>query len=417
MRRPPGSGPLLRTPDELDDPGTTQERLVRLERSRVLFADHALLQHDFPRLRDARLLQTNPALAELEPSAQRDALDGVRTDWLLHQAGWISAPQAVQSRVNTPIPHTRQTRAAWRPPRYGRAAVVQTDDGPGLLDLKGVGVARGRHPQLRRYQTGLCSLPELIRGVLMAWTIDRIFQAAAPEFRAMPIYGLLDPGFRLLRPVGRKEIPAAVLVRRAHRRPKGGVELPRQGSRHEYLKFELEMLLRSYGLTSTNEGTRLEVDRHQGAVRVRYAGDRMDLSPKELDELLQRVGPLPVAFDGVNIQLTREVEQPGARAVVVDFGHFQVATHFELPVASLVRDRRVRWGGALRPGDAGFVQPDPVLRLPDHVWSKPAHRAVVSAICDDIVAGGLHGRALVRRLERVLADTDAHWRRPVAETA
>ena len=49
-------------------------------------------------------------------------------------------------------------------------------------------------------------------------------------------------------------------------------------------------------------------------------------------------------FDGLNVQLTREIATRDARAQLVDFGHFQVHRRFENPLASLAYKRLLRFG-------------------------------------------------------------------------
>lgn len=409
-------GPLLRDIAELDDPDIARERMLRLAGARVLFAEHALLQRDFPRLRTQAWIEREPGLASLAPGQLTIAVHERIDAWLLRQAAWISVPQAAQQLVNGPVTTGAQTRPGWRPPRYGRAAVVATDDGPGLLDLKGVGVPEGQRPRLASHANGLCLLEELLREICFNWMLAHIFTATrvgaatSVGFWCVPNYGLIDAGFdarRFDRPTWSR---AAVLVRRAHRRPRGGIELPRVGDREEQLKFEVEMLLRSYGLTSTNNWTRLHVAVERGQPRFVYH-DRVieGLSRERALELLARLGPAPIIHEGVNVQFTRDIDGPGCKAQLIDFGQYEWRERFELPVASLVRDRELRWGGAIRPGDRGYVQPHPRLQLPGRLWSAGPLLDFVAELAEQVRTGRIAGASLRAALADRIAQSVAGW--------
>ena len=364
---------------------------MRLGEAQVLFVDHQALRHDFPRLRH----KTDQAVEA----------------WFLRQGAWLSHPQAIQNKVNTRVAADLQdTQAAWRPPRYGRAAIVRTDDGSGLLDLKGVGVRPGVEPRLAAYGNGLCVLPELLRGVVMNWMIDAIFARAAPDLWTMPVYGILDLGFHVIRPSGRGSAPAALMVRRAHNRPRGGAELPLQGRPIERVKFEIEALLRSYGLTSTNAGTRLTLQGSGQDRQVFYGGARVrGISGEQMDNLWRRLGPAPVSVDGINVQLARGVLRPGKRAHLVDFGHYEYRRRFEHGLASLVRDRLLRCGHVLSPEHSAFVQPDPRLALPRERWEPKKLGAFISGLARSYDEGEIDGQEVRARLEALIQETVAGW--------
>ena len=407
-RAPPG--PLLQRPADLSDSETTIDRLLRLSNARVIFADHGLLQRDFPRLADERF-ERDPEIAALPPVARQEAIRRRIEAWLLDQAAFVSERQAAQDHVNTPIALTGEEKRAFRPPRYGRAAVVRTGDGPGLLDLKGIGVGPGCAPQRAPYETGLLIARGAFQEVLFQWMIDAIFDGAAPDLFTVPIYGVLDPGFLAYQPGQDAMIPAAILIRRAHRRPLGGVELPRPGGALERLKFEVEMLLRSYGFTSSSHATQLHLRDRDGRVRVLYGGSPMrNLHPLKLEELRRRFGPLPASYDGVNVQLALHDGQPGVRALLVDFGQFEYRTHFDMGVTSLVYSQWLPWRGALRPEHPAFVQPDPSLRLPEEDWATPALKEFLEVISSRLHGGEFSGEAVRAGIEARIARAVAHWR-------
>jgi hypothetical protein len=405
---------LLHDIDEVDDRRMRADQVHRVQTARIVFADHALLQHDFPALTTLTREQ--------------------RENWLLEHAGVISAAQLACTLVNTPIESAGEPRAAWRPARYGRAIIVQArEDGPnagarcGLLDVKGTGVAADRAPSLDFHSSGLCYVREVLREVLFQALIDAIFERAAPAFWTVPVYGVIDLGFDARRRSG-AALPAGALVRRAHRREPSG-ELPPRGSTAERTKLEIELLLRHYGVTSSNRGTQFTFERNAERVRVRYAGGTyVEPDATQQRMLAERLGTatLPLTCDGVNVQLTRELGASAElRAQLVDFGHYETRNRFEHPLVSLVRDHFMRWGAALWPTDAAFVQPTPSLRVPDTAWGSIRGRMgdveehgrsgddrpsiLAEELSQGFRAGTLTGEDVRTALKRRISETTAAW--------
>lgn len=394
-------GPLLRRAEELRD-RLRGEYAVQLADAQVVFADHALLQHDFPALRDGLLLAQHPHWNARPEPLRAELLRAERERLLLARAAVVSRAQAAQREANTRICTTRRRVRAWRPPRYGRALVTALPGG-GLLDLKGVGVAPNVRPSARHHLTGLCTLSELLYGILIQWAIDALCARDDPRLFTVPMYALVDPGFDAWQPRLRTFEPAAIQVRRGHRRPRRGIELPRLGTRLEALKLEIELRLRRRGLTSTNPATRLDLRIEGEVVRVFYGLQKVAwLRPKALRRLMRRTrfDGRDLSFDGVNLQLTREVRTKDARAQLVDFGHFQVRERFTNPLASLAYKRLVRFGRALFPDQPGFVRPDPRRRLPFATWQPDKLVPEMDALARDWRRGRLTGAAL----REVLAD-------------
>lgn len=387
-RFPPG--PLLRHIDELDDPGVASEEALRLADARVLFADHALLQHDFPQLRPEALVQRHPWLAGLSEHDRHREAGKLIEQWLLRNAGFISANQVKQARVNTPIRTTGERVTAYRPPRYGRSIVVSVhgnhsllppdspwlDEPDGLLDLKGAGVSPQAVPRQQSHSNGLFYLGRALADLVFQWVIDEVFRRAVPYFWTVPVYGVLDLGFDVKRrdvPGATPTTPAGMLIRRAHRRFPGGVELPRSGSDQERLMFQIEMLLRHYGITSSNDGTWLELAMDDGRLKVSYGGEpATDLSERQLEVIrrLSRIGTSPLVFEGINIQMVRDYSYTPQHAQLFDFGQYRIRPSFDNPVMSLVRNRVLRWGSAMWPGDPHFVQPHPDLAISYERWGR-----------------------------------------------
>jgi hypothetical protein len=364
----------------------------------------------------------------LPSEAREEALRRTREDWLLGRAGVVSVTQAAQAAVNTRIRAGDAVREVWRPTRYGRGLVVPAETSGGLLDLKGAGVAEGSEPSLKYHSSGLCSLGELFREFLFQSLIDEIFRRSAPCFWTVPVYGLIDLGFDVHSPGG-ESVPAGLLVRRAHRRRAGGMELPTRFSVEEQTQVEVELLLRHYGLTSSNRGTRFRFEEGTDGPRVFYAGDAVtDLSPDDLKVMRGRLREtkLPTECDGINIQMARGVAPTGrARAQLVDFGHYEMRGRFTDALVSLVCDQPLRWGAAVRPGEPAFVRPSPALRLSESKWGfgrrpsasprRPRRSegegpsALAHALARNFRAGRLTGEDVRHELTRFVADSIAHW--------
>jgi hypothetical protein len=264
-----------------------------------MLADYELLRADCPRLR----------------SVCHSDIDAC----LLDQAALISAEQAAQQITNAPISVTGDERPGWRPPHYGRSAVVQTTNGPGILDVKGVGMPRGKKPRRRPYETGLWEAYVALWEAQFQWVLDAIVERVAPDLWTLPIYAILDTGVLTFPQHYDGFVPGAITARRAHRRPRGN-ELPKPGSQQEFLKFEVEMLLRSYGITSTR-GTQLEIREENQHPDILYNGRPIEyLNLAQRNEMLRRFGPPPARYDCLNIQLVENQFQLGIRAELVDFG-------------------------------------------------------------------------------------------------
>src|SRR5262249_26606722 len=128
-------------------------------------------------------------------------------------------------------------------------------------------------------------------------------------------------------------------------------------------------------------------------------------------------------FEAINVQLTRETALHPSRAVLVDFGQFVTQDRFDLPVLSLVHDRLLRWGAALRPGHPHFVQPHPALRVPDSIWGMVTVRAsnggtrlcsrvepATEALAQRFRAGQIGGGEVLAAVEAMVAESVARWR-------
>lgn len=348
--------------EELDEPAITSESVKVLRGARIVWFDGDAVRRDFGR-------------------SVRGGLSELRR-FVLANAAIISTRQTEPNEVNENVPVSGEPRLAYRPPNYGRALVVEARDirgedadvdmrGPivGLLDIKGAGVAPDRRPTLRLHSTGLLLLNQAIEEVLYQKIIETVFQSEQIDVRGVPVYAIVDLGFRGRVPESGM-VPCASLVRRAHRRHPGGLELPALGSPAQKLQLVIELVLRRYGITSVNIGTTLKLMRDlRGRLDHRYGeGRAVGVEPPHLELLLRELGVdlapgESMLFEGLNVQTTREVTAYPPRARIVDFGHYNVADRFKNPLFSLVRDRFLNWGGALWPSNPDWVSPDPTRRI------------------------------------------------------
>jgi hypothetical protein len=427
---------LLSRIEQLDDAGLRPDSVRQVASARVVYVNHDVVTHDFPATADAALIDAGLVPRGVAGADAHAALRAAREDWLLSQAGVVSSAQLVGSVANTPIETVGEPRLAWRPARYGRALAVPVYVPPrehqglsiGLMDLKGVGVPPGAKASLEPHSSGLCSLREVLREVLFQSLIDEIFRRAAPAFWTLPVYGVIDLGVDVLTSAG-DGVPAGVLVRRGHRRPPFNISLPLRGTPEQRTKLEIELLLRHYGLTSSNRGTQFRFEDSPKGRVVRYVmGTVTELAAQEqqtIDDWL-RGAALPLTCDGVNIQLTREVDKtPTCRAQLLDFGQYEVRPHFEEPLVSLVYGELLRWGAALWPHDPDFVQPIPKLRVAPNRWGFGKWRAndpdrprrfesegasvLAQRLARDFRDGRLSGAQVRSAIYGFVAGSIAHW--------
>jgi len=417
------NGPILHAIADLDEPAIVAEEIHHLPGARVVLADYDALQHDFPILRTEALERHNPELRDAR-GPNRDAhVRAIIDAWLLANAAFVSAAQVPGSAVNRRLEVDGST-TGYRPPMYGRGVVASIRENSrvarerrwrwevadGLLDLKGVGVALGRVPSHDEHCSGVEYLGVALSDFLLKRVIDEIFRRASPAFATLPVYAVLDLGFHVLD--GWHGTAAAGLhVRRAHRRPPQGMMLPRSGSAEEGIKFEMEMLLRSYGLTSTARATSLAIQRHADCVEVKQGGtEPLDVGADAISWLraLRLDGP-EIWLGRVNIQLTRETCTDASTAQLFDFGHINVKRRFLHPVCSAVRDRPLCLGGVIFPEDDAYVQPDPRVCLSADEWDRSLINDLGFDLATMFGAGAITRNELRLRLEAPIRAVVEKW--------
>jgi hypothetical protein len=403
------------TPEELHEAAIQSEPMLRLTQARVVLADRDLLREDFPELQPEALALAASEIAEAPPSERRRLEEAAIDRWLLRNAALVSQAQAAQSIVNTEIPAGGPHVIAHRPSRYGRAVVASVGSGPGLLDLKGVGVRPGVTPEPRIHRDGLLPLDVLLHELLNQMLVEAVFRHAGLDVRGVGVYAVIDCGFEVRQRGAHSAselvlaTPAAILVRRAHRRPRGQLDLPRLGSVEQAAALEVELVLRQYGVTSAGAIIELagDADGHT-LVGIGLKKDKIiyrSSGPGAQHLRSWCAGRPAVVLEGCNVQTTREVSAIPLRVDLVDFGHYGVRAAFQRPLLSAVCDVPLAWGGALCPEDAGFPQPDPALAIPPALWAR---RVTEPGIADEL--GLPRGIELSRAREHAMR-LAARWRR------
>ncbi|OLF53754.1 hypothetical protein [Pseudomonas chlororaphis] len=333
--------------------GLDEEQLLGVAGARVVFANYAALRADFAAPWQA--LAGEPETAAIDR-------------WLLENAACISASQAAAQGINTPIALDRRRLPAWRPPRYGRAAVLCAAGRAAVLfDVKGLGVPPDEAPVLP-HSNGLLTLGEAVHEVLMEHLVFAAMHHAGGAVSPLPAYALIDLGFDALWLDGRAPEPAVLLVRRPCTRPRCQWQRYWQGPELAGALLQAELLLRRYGLTASSCGAvRFQVSRQAGELRVQRDGESLPVSPEvaqNLERLLAANRGAPLLIDGVNVQLAGAASVAPLHLQVMDFGRYRFAERFEHHLYAWVdADYQNLNGVYLAPDDPRYVQPDPALSL------------------------------------------------------
>lgn len=376
------------------------ETMFGVAGARVVLANYDLLLHDFPRPLAALLGRGVPDARALR-AAEAEAIDR----WLLAHTAFVSAPQSAQAYANTPIPLTGETRTAWRPPRYGRAAVMDAAGGA-LFDVKGCGVPPDEVPELPN-SNGLLTLTEAVFEFVLERLVYAALSHSGSAVRPVPAYAVVDLGFDALHegPDGRER--ATLLLRRAQTRPRFQWGKDDPGPLMAGQLLEIELTLRRYGLSASN----------CGAVRFHIAGEGNELTvtrdekvlpfgPARLAEIARAAGYAgrPLSIDGVNVQVA-DGGPPCSR--ILDFGRYRFCAAFDAALYTWwKRDYESLAGEFVRPGEPRYVQPDAALSM-GMVEAQPAWRALWRA-AEAYGKGNLDRRALTGALNGAVASATAH---------
>lgn len=418
-----GSPP--RSIEDLRYEGGQREQLLRVPRARVIFADYHLLQHDFPHLpRDLapRRIAFLPATGEPPSLRVRRAIDA----WLIDHCAVLSSSQVKANLFNKAVTTTGQEVGAFRPEFYGRAAVIPVEGG--LLDVKGIGAksdaslipeesttapngrGNGNPPSAGEFTFGfgILRVAEILKDSAMQWLCDAAFREEGRWFRGVPVYAAIDLG---IRDIYRQ--PMGVQIRRAHRRPNQGEDIPPFGSVESRLALRIERTLRGYGITSCRRKPRITLERRNGRMII---GDPPDHSFDDCRlEEIGRMTKLPEGrfrLDALNVQFAGEPrEEPSPHALLVDYQEYNVRRRFRRPLVNVVGDRLIGWGGALWPSDPDYVQPQSdgkelgVWRRLNG-WSRE--------LANGFAGRHWNGAEVLRAMREAVSQRAAAWRAEVA---
>jgi len=384
------TGPLLTSVNDLQQAGVSSEKVLRVDGASVVYANYTLLKHDFPQLQDNVLEEKYTAIKTLTGIAKQQALQQKINEWLLRNTAFISQSQAGQCVVNTTISIGDETVHAYRPPLYGRALVFSVEDNEQglsltgstetaayenrLLDVKGIGVAPHVKPLNEIHCTGLIPVGEVLYELLIQELFQRIFRHSKTAFQTLPVYAIIDLGFNEACD-GVSTDSAGLMVRRAHRRPKNSGGLYPYNSTGQRVQLEIELLLRKYGITSTDKGTTIKVWKENGQFHIKYGRKLVNYLNESQKAEIEKVSHYEehmgeLSFDGINIQHTREIDLNPSQATLVDFQAYRIIEKFENPILSLVCDKLMLWGGSVWPHYKSFVQPDSNLQIPLELVGK-----------------------------------------------
>ena len=365
------NAPLINSISQVSSGPIEEDELAPVHGAKVVCANYHAIVHDFPQIYsdEARRKNPLPGCASCASSGKMctKAIDA----WLIRNAAFISKQQTLPNPVNSLIQiDGNSLRRAYRPPDYGRAVVVPIDTPAqageaGYLDLKGVGVAPGKLPSHEPHSSGLEYLGNAIVDFFYGWLVDTIFARVCPGYHVLPVYAVLDLGFDIVGG-GYGVAPAGMHVRRAHSRP--FPHLPLSGSAREKLMVHVELLLRFFGLTTSNFVTAYELSAGDTGQVLRCSGHPI---PVETDverqkaahiiDVIQKSGG--ISLDMLNVQLTNDGDWDEKRLEIFDFGHVNAARDFAAPLANPIRDGALRVGRIILPTQPQFVRPNPEVAV------------------------------------------------------
>ncbi|KZL05190.1 hypothetical protein [Pseudovibrio sp. Ad26] len=303
-------------------------------------------------LEDARTIFVNSFAFDQMLSANKAACDLLMRQWVLSVGGVISAGQLKGLSGDTV--RTKPFKInAYRPPLYGRAAIIQSkmDDGfseilrDGIIaDVKGIGVPNHRRPYPEfRHNNGFLLLDEAIKEMLLYRIIYKVSLTENAPFDTLPYLGLVDLGFDVQMP-DRPPIRATSIVRAAHYRPPNNEAIPERSSSAHKMMITIEKYLQNLGLTSSAEGFQIILDEGQPKLKF-YEWDQpydQDIIKKLANE---KQLDLPFTSLSPNIQLCDQFEWSDSSSTLVDFGHYKMLGLFEEPFSvTRVKDSTLNWG-------------------------------------------------------------------------
>ncbi|MEM1395011.1 MAG: hypothetical protein AAGG00_17310 [Cyanobacteria bacterium P01_H01_bin.150] len=376
--------PILNSLTQFREQPLVSELMNAVEGAKVICANYDLLFHDFRQqlveLTGTTHLHDNPDV--------RNMVDC----WLVKQAAYISKPQSAQEITNTKIPIKKEERIVYRPPRYGRAAVMCSEEKgqePVILDVKGCGVPPDEEPVLPN-SNGLLTLEEAIDELIFERLVYSAFVHAETRVRPIPTYAIVDLGFEATFHSHRPDGRATLLVRKAQTRPKFQWGQADPGSMVAHRLLEIESTLRRYGISASNCGAvRFKLFEKDGVLKVTRDDEELKFNNAELERIKANTNfnGQEIIIDGVNVQVSSSLLENPQNPRILDFGRYRLRSSFSASLYSWwERNYLSLRGEILHPGEADYVQPDPVLSM-----ARMQHHPLKTAI-KEAIAGYERGK-------------------------
>lgn len=371
-------GPLHYRFEEICALPIEPEAIVPVRTASVVLANYGLLFHDFPQLLGQTFKeQYSKYMCRQCIGARLPCINAV-DKWLLDSCAYVSLQQATHGAVNSPIEHGSPVVRAFRPPRYGRALVLPIDGAEpgsaGFVDLKGVGVAPGVTPEHKPYSDGLEYLGVALADFFYGWLVDSVFARTVPGYSTVPVYAVIDLGFDIVNG-WQGTSPAGLHVRRAHAR--NASEMPMSASEESLVQIHIELLLRTYGLTTASKSTSYEVLPGPDGPSLHYAGYPITCSSERHLKRCQEIASVVATgrIEMFNIQLMRGASWHPKRAQLFDFGHLHARREFMNHLGCPALDALQGVGQVIRREDKCFVQPDRRLAVDPNLFNRHAVNA------------------------------------------
>ena len=368
------------------------ELMLGVRGAQVIFANYTALLTDFE-LPLARL-----GLARPQDSSALAAVE----QWLVESTAYVSTSQASNSNVNTAIPLSGASRQGWRPPRYGRAALMLDSNGA-IFDVKGTGVPPDEEPHLPN-SNGLLTLHEAVHEILMEHLVFAIMRRAGADVYPLPSYAVIDLGFDAIWHDGRAPQRATLLVRRSATRPRCQWERSRQGPAMARALMQVELLLRWAGISASMCGAvRLRLTKDGEHRRIYRDDDALALPEETVSNLfaLAKWRGDDLLIDGVNVQITTDFTWAPLRARLVDFGRYRFVGTFDSLLYSWFDADYLSMNGVyLLPGDSFYRQPNAAFGLSNFECSQSYEQ--LTAVLRNYQDGNVDRTQVARVLRRAI---------------
>lgn len=219
----------------------------------------------------------------------------------------------------------------YRPLRYNRSCLIETPFG--IVDVKGCGLPNAKTPDLGHHNNGMLYLDHALHEYFMQSVIDFIFAREGVPIFTNETYCLNRLPFSFPH-AQLGALPLVQFLRKASLRQADGQDLYPPDSIQNRLTIEAELVLRRYGVTSSNVHTRIFVEEMaDGDLSLRF-GYYSAAYRKEYRDLIAKGIAVPFVGDGINIQLCEPVDAAGRSAVLIDFGHYEFRERFVYPLAA-----------------------------------------------------------------------------------